>query len=88
MARMLMMKKAMNGGGRAKSDVTLYHPHQRTPDLLVTIGTGVSILRVDGPRQHVRVSGSTIGGGTYWGLMRLLTDIDDFQSVLKLAEKR
>ena len=34
------------------------------PYLLVSIGTGVSILRVDGPRQHERVSGSTIGGGT------------------------
>ena len=57
------------------------------PYLLVTIGTGVSILRVDGPRKHVRVSGSTIGGGTYWGLIRLLTDSNDFDSVLKLAEK-
>ena len=62
-------------------------PSSTYPYLLVTIGTGVSILRVDGPRQHVRVSGSTIGGGTYWGLMRLLTDVDDFQNVLKLAEK-
>lgn len=62
-------------------------PSSTYPYLLVTIGTGVSILRVDGPRQHVRVSGSTIGGGTYWGLMRLLTDIDDYQNVLKLAEK-
>lgn len=57
------------------------------PYLLVTIGTGVSILRVDGPRQHVRVSGSTIGGGTYWGLIRLLTDMEDFDAVLKLAER-
>lgn len=62
-------------------------PSATYPYLLVTIGTGVSVLRVDGPRQHVRVSGSTIGGGTYWGLMRLLTDIDDFQNVLKLAER-
>ena len=61
-------------------------PSSTFPYLLVTIGTGVSILRVDGPRQHVRVSGSTIGGGTYWGLIRLLTDVDDFQKVLKLAE--
>ena len=57
------------------------------PYLVVTIGTGVSILRVDGPRQYERVSGSTIGGGTYWGLMRLLTDVEDFDDVLKLAEK-
>jgi len=57
------------------------------PYLLVTIGTGVSILRVDGPRKHERISGSTIGGGTYWGLIRLLTDVEDFEGVMRLAEK-
>ena len=57
------------------------------PYLLISIGTGVSILRVDGPRKHERVSGSTIGGGTYWGLMRLLTDAESFDDVLKLAEQ-
>ncbi len=57
------------------------------PYLLVMIGTGVSVLRVDGPRKHERISGSTIGGGTYWGLCRLLTDAEDFESVLALAEQ-
>lgn len=57
------------------------------PYLLVSIGTGVSILRVDGPRKHERVSGSTIGGGTYWGLCRLLTGCDSFSDVLNLAMK-
>ena len=57
------------------------------PYMLVTIGTGVSVLRVDGPRQHERVSGSTIGGGTFWGLMRLLTDVESFHDSMKLAEK-
>ena len=57
------------------------------PYLLVSIGTGVSILRVDGPRNHTRISGSTIGGGTYWGLIRLLTDVEDFDDVMKLAER-
>lgn len=56
------------------------------PYLLVTIGTGVSILRVDGPRKHERISGSTIGGGTYWGLIRLLTDLEDFEDGMRLAE--
>ena len=56
------------------------------PYLLVTIGTGVSILRVDGPQKHERISGSTIGGGTYWGLIRLLTDLEDFDDVMRLAE--
>ena len=57
------------------------------PYMVVTIGTGVSVLRVDGPGKHERISGSTIGGGTYWGLCRLLTDVEDFQSVLSLAER-
>ena len=57
------------------------------PYLLVSIGTGVSILRVDGPRKHERISGSTIGGGTYWGLCRLLTGSDSFSEVLDLAMK-
>jgi type II pantothenate kinase len=57
------------------------------PYLLVTIGTGVSILRVDGSRKHERISGSTIGGGTYFGLIRLLTDCEDFDDVMQLAER-
>jgi type II pantothenate kinase len=57
------------------------------PYLVVTIGTGVSVLRVDGPRQYERVSGSTIGGGTYLGLIRLLTDVEDFDDVMRLAER-
>ena len=57
------------------------------PYLLVMIGTGVSVLRVDGPGQHERISGSTIGGGTYWGLCRLLTDAESFENVLNLAER-
>jgi type II pantothenate kinase len=57
------------------------------PYLVVTIGTGVSVLRVDGPRKYERVSGSTIGGGTYLGLIRLLTDVEDFDDVMNLAER-
>lgn len=65
----------------ASSDASTY------PYLLVTIGTGVSVLRVDGPRKHERISGSTIGGGTYWGLIRLLTDVETFEDAMKLAER-
>jgi type II pantothenate kinase len=42
---------------------------------------------VDGPRKHERISGSTIGGGTYWGLCRLLTGSDSFKDILDLASK-
>ena len=57
------------------------------PYLVVTIGTGVGVIRVDGPRKYERVSGSTIGGGTYLGLIRLLTDVEDFDDVLRLSER-
>ena len=32
------------------------------------------------------MSGSSIGGGTYWGLCRLLTKCKSFDEVLDLAE--
>ena len=59
------------------------------PYIVVSIGTGVSFIRVDGPgtENFVRVGGSTIGGGTYWGLCRLLTDVEQFEDVLALAER-
>eukprot|EP00594_Rhizosolenia_setigera_P007268 CAMPEP_0178942920 /NCGR_PEP_ID=MMETSP0789-20121207/2276_1 /TAXON_ID=3005 /ORGANISM="Rhizosolenia setigera, Strain CCMP 1694" /LENGTH=727 /DNA_ID=CAMNT_0020622411 /DNA_START=155 /DNA_END=2338 /DNA_ORIENTATION=+ len=59
------------------------------PYLVVIIGTGVSILRVDGPGSHnfERISGSTIGGGTYFGLCRLLTDAEGFDDIMSLAER-
>lgn len=55
------------------------------PYLLVNIGSGVSILRVDGPTSFERVDGSALGGGTFWGLGSLLTGGGDFDSILQLA---
>lgn len=43
------------------------------PYLLVNIGSGVSMIKVDGWSSFERVSGTNIGGGTFWGLCRLLT---------------
>eukprot|EP00163_Fabomonas_tropica_P008579 TRINITY_DN1830_c0_g1_i1.p1 TRINITY_DN1830_c0_g1~~TRINITY_DN1830_c0_g1_i1.p1 ORF type:complete len:311 (-),score=65.70 TRINITY_DN1830_c0_g1_i1:35-967(-) len=57
------------------------------PYLLVNIGTGVSIMRVDGEEEHERVSGSGLGGGTFFGLARLLTKIDSFDDILALSEE-
>lgn len=56
------------------------------PYLVVNIGSGVSILKVEGPGRYERVSGSSLGGGTYWGLCRLLTRCKTFDEVLDLAE--
>jgi len=54
------------------------------PYLLVNIGSGVSIIKVD-KDGHERVSGSNIGGGTFWGLCRLLTGLKDYDEMLKLS---
>ena len=57
------------------------------PYLVVNIGSGVSILKINGPGQHERVSGSSVGGGTYWGLCRLLmSGVTSYEEVLDKAE--
>jgi pantothenate kinase len=57
------------------------------PYLLVNIGSGVSILRVLGDREYERVSGSSIGGGTFWGLCSILTGVSSFEDLLDLTTK-
>jgi pantothenate kinase len=37
--------------------------------------------QVDSPGKYCRVSGSSLGGGTYWGLCRLLTKCKTFDEV-------
>ena len=51
------------------------------PYLLVNIGSGVSIIKVD-KDGFERVSGTNIGGGTFLGLCRLLTERTDFDQML------
>jgi type II pantothenate kinase len=48
------------------------------PCLLVNIGSGVSIVKVDENGKFERVSGTSLGGGTLWGLLSLLTDARSF----------
>jgi len=57
------------------------------PYLLVNIGSGVSMVRVDGPGKWTRVSGSTLGGGAFFGLCRLLTGCQTFDEMLELSRK-
>ncbi|GJQ10497.1 hypothetical protein GpartN1_g2781.t1 [Galdieria partita] len=57
------------------------------PYLLVHIGSGVSIVKVTGHGQFERVSGSTIGGGTFWGLCRLLTNCKTFDEIIDLTKE-
>ncbi|KAG9133636.1 hypothetical protein Leryth_024106 [Lithospermum erythrorhizon] len=57
------------------------------PYLLVNIGSGVSMIKVDGDGQFERVSGTNVGGGTYWGLGRLLTKCKSFDELLELSQR-
>ena len=44
------------------------------PFLLVNIGSGVSILEVNDLFDFKRVSGSALGGSTYWGLCKVSSE--------------
>ncbi|EPY50464.1 fumble family pantothenate kinase [Schizosaccharomyces cryophilus OY26] len=57
------------------------------PHMLVNIGSGVSILKVTGPSQFERIGGSSLGGGTLWGLLSLLTQASSFDEMLELSKK-
>jgi len=54
--------------------------------LLVSLGTGTSILEVEGPVAS-RVSGMSLGGGTLLGLARLLVGTGSFAELAALAER-
>lgn len=60
-------------------------PTSLFPFLLVNIGSGVSIVRVDGLEDFTRVSGTALGGGTFWGLCNLMTGCDSFSDAMDLA---
>uniref|UniRef100_A0A4W6EKR2 Pantothenate kinase 4 (inactive) n=1 Tax=Lates calcarifer TaxID=8187 RepID=A0A4W6EKR2_LATCA len=57
------------------------------PYLLVNIGSGVSIVKVESEDKFERIGGSSIGGGTFWGLGALLTKTKRFDELLQLASK-
>ncbi|XP_068305597.1 pantothenate kinase 2-like [Pyrus communis] len=57
------------------------------PYLLVNIGSGVSMIKVDGDGKFQRISGTNVGGGTYWGLGKLLTKCKSFDELLELSQR-
>jgi type II pantothenate kinase len=60
------------------------NPTPQLPCLLVNIGSGVSIIKVDVDGAFERVSGTSLGGGTLWGLLSLLTPAKTFDGGLAL----
>ena len=57
------------------------------PYLLVNIGSGVSMIKVSGPSQFQRIGGTSLGGGTLWGLLSLLTGARNFDDMLAMADR-
>ena len=53
--------------------------------LVVSLGTGTSILRVREDHPAVRVGGTALGGGTLLGLGRLLLGVEEFRQIVALA---
>nr|AGU68058.1 pantothenate kinase [Strigomonas culicis] len=55
------------------------------PYLLINIGSGISFIKCTGADgSHVRVGGSPIGGATFWGLTRTLTNLTSWEEVLEI----
>lgn len=54
------------------------------PCLLVNIGSGVSIVKIDDYGKFERISGTSLGGGTLWGLLSLLTGAKSFDGACAL----
>ncbi|CAN0237448.1 unnamed protein product, partial [Ectocarpus fasciculatus] len=69
-----------------KINVPVFPLASQFPYLIVNIGSGVSILKVSSTDKYERVSGSSLGGGTYWGLCRLFTRCASFAEAMDLAE--
>ena len=57
------------------------------PYLLVNIGSGVSVVKISGEKEYERVGGTSLGGGTLFGLLTLLTGADTYDDMLALSEK-
>lgn len=56
------------------------------PYIVVNIGSGVSILSVESAEKFSRISGTSLGGGTFLGLCCLLTGCESFEEALSMAE--
>lgn len=57
------------------------------PRMLVSIGSGVSIIKVNSLNSFQRVAGTMIGGGTLVGLSNLLLQVNNFDEISDLSRK-
>ncbi|TPX30562.1 pantothenate kinase [Synchytrium microbalum] len=62
-------------------------PRELFPYMLVNIGSGVSILKVTSEETYERISGTSLGGGTLWGLLALITNGTSYDEMLELSKQ-
>ncbi|KAI6187627.1 Pantothenate kinase 1 [Aphelenchoides besseyi] len=67
---------------KGTTDENLQYPY-----VLVNIGSGVSVIVVEGKNKFQRVSGSSIGGGFFHGLCALLCQVKSFEEAIELATR-
>lgn len=58
----------------------------RNDSLLVNIGSGISIVKI-GEFDYSRLGGTTIGGGTFLGMGRLISQETDAEKMFEMASK-
>ena len=66
---------------------TVPHEDLEFPHIAVNVGSGVSILQVNGINDIQRVTGTLMGGGTLIGLSKLLINVDNYNDIMRLAQK-
>lgn len=74
-----------NAAEKKRVSVPMQEVDSPFPLLLVNIGSGVSMIRIDGPGRYARVQGSPIGGGTVIGLGKALFDASSFKEIMQLS---
>jgi type II pantothenate kinase len=75
--------------------VPMMWPWPLFPCLLVVMGSGVSVLKIEGDRGHTRkarggftrIGGTACGGATFLGLSQLVTSAKSFDEALNLAKQ-
>lgn len=65
--------------------VAMFRGKLNFPFLILHAGSGVSMLHVESAEKFQRVSGTSLGGGTFCGLSKLLTGINEFEELLERA---
>lgn len=72
------MEKVTRGSPNAKENTIM----------LVNIGSGVSMIKINrDTNEFERVGGSSLGGGTLWGLLSLMTGAETYDEMLELASQ-